>query len=484
MVLVTRSNMDREDLFRQLIRAFSFEPTTGQQTVIRHLSAFLLSAKHHPAYLLKGYAGTGKTTLVTTLVSVLPQIGKRYVLLAPTGRAAKVLQNYTGKPASTIHRKLYQRVALADGTVQVRRVLNKYRDTVFIVDEASMIGTGGSDRSFVSKNGLLDDLIDYVTEGENCRLLLIGDQAQLPPVGTDESPALNFDGLKFSYSLTIASFELTEVMRQSLESGILFNATRLRQQLQAEEITLPFFKLAAFADIEQVVPELFEELLQDAFGSRDYTESVIVCRSNKRANLFNQAVRARILGMEGELASGDLLMVVKNNYFWLDQQDTSGFIANGDILTVQRINRFEDMYGKHFADVDVRLVDYPESPQLSVKIMLDTLMLETPSLSEVAFSEFSAEVEADYADIPSRRKRYAMMKTNPYFNALQVKFAYALTCHKTQGGQWPKVFVESGLSPDMEPDHQYVRWLYTAVTRATQKLYLVNFSDRFFDDEI
>ena len=446
---------------------------------MQHLAAFLLSAKQQPVYLLKGYAGTGKTTLVTTLVKVLPEIGQQYVLLAPTGRAAKVLNQYTGKLASTIHRRLYQRSALADGSIKVARKANNQKRTVFIVDEASMISDSTQTGTFGAGNSLLDDLMEYVFEGESCRLLLIGDQAQLPPVGLEGSPALDFAMLKATYAITTAQYELTEVMRQSLESGILFNATLLRERMHQQHYAFPLFQLKAFNDIVAVEPERFEELLQDAFGGRDHTEAAIICRSNKRANNFNREVRFRILGMEGELAAGDLLMVVKNNYFWMQEQEQGGFIANGDIAEVRRIHHIEEMYGLHFADADISLVDYPDNPGLSVKLMLDTLMADSPSLTEETYQRFVAAVEEDYQHIPSRRQRYAEMKANPYFNALQVKFAYALTCHKTQGGQWPTIFVDAGfLNVKEEADHNDFRWLYTAFTRATSKLYLVNFPEK------
>ncbi len=475
--------MERGALYQLLLKRFALAPTSGQSTVMQHLAAFILSAKQQPVYLLKGYAGTGKTTLVTTLVKVLPEIGHQYVLLAPTGRAAKVLNQYTGKTASTIHRRLYQRAAMADGSIKVARKTNKQKRTVFIVDEASMISDSTQTGAFGTQNSLLDDLMEFVFEGESCRLLLIGDQAQLPPVGLENSPALDFAMLKAAYAITTAQFELTEVMRQSLESGILLNATLLRERMHQQVYDFPLFRLQAFTDIMVVEPDRFEELLQDAFGGRDHTEAAIICRSNKRANNFNREVRFRILGMEDELSAGDLLMIVKNNYFWMEEKEQGGFIANGDIAEVHRIHHVEEMYGLHFAEAEISLVDYPDNPALTVKLMLDTLMAESPALPEDAYQQFAAAVEEDYLHIPSRRQRYAEMKTNPYFNALQVKFAYALTCHKTQGGQWPKIFVDAGfLNVKDEADHNDFRWLYTAFTRATSKLYLVNFPEKTIED--
>ncbi len=450
-----------------------------------HLAAFLLSQKMHPLYLLKGYAGTGKTSLVSALVQVLPRLNMGFVLLAPTGRAAKVLQQYSGKQAATIHRKIYYQRSDSSGQMRMMPAPNKHNNTLFIVDEASMIGDNRPDSSLFGASGLLDDLMAYVQGGENCRLLFIGDHAQLPPVGTDLSPALDLDYLKATYSLTAASYELTEVMRQSLESGILFNATAIRMKLHTDDLGLPLFQLQAFDDVLQVSSEDFEDLLQDAFGGRDFGKAVIVCRSNRRANDFNQAVRARILAFEEELSGGDLLMVVKNNYYWMalehaengDRPQSSGFIANGDMIIVNRISRIEEQYGYSFADAEVAFMDYPDQPPMAVKLLLHTLRVDGPAMPAEEQQKLVAAIEEDYADIPNRRQRLERVRANPYFNALQVKFGYALTCHKTQGGQWPWVFVDGGsLRPD-KLDAAYLRWLYTAVTRATEKLMLVNFPE-------
>ena len=474
--------MNRTQLFQILLSAFEYEATKDQQTVLSHLAAFLLSEKENPTYLLKGYAGTGKTSLVASLVKTLPQINQRYVLLAPTGRAAKVLANYTQKPASTIHRKLYRCAATADGSLKISRMPNKHKNTVFIVDEVSMISDSVSESNYTTYDSLLSDLISYVFSGENCRLLLIGDNAQLPPVRLSESPALDIQTLKNAFVLTAASFEMTEVMRQAETSGILHNATKLRTILKESFSENSFhFSLNNFSDINKVTSDTFEDLLHEAFGSRDITESVIVCRSNKRANAFNQAIRSRVLFKEEAIESGDLLMVVKNNYYWLETDDDSiGFIANGDIIELLKINRIEELYGFQFADVEIRLVDYSDEKQLSVKIILDTLTSETAALSESDNRRLFGAIEEDYSDIPNKRKRYEKIKTNPYFNALQVKFSYALTCHKTQGGQWPKVFVDGSMNPELFSDQASIRWLYTALTRATENVYLVNFPDSCF----
>lgn len=472
--------MRRNELYELLLNSFGLTPTEGQATVLRHLAAFLLSLKPNPTYILRGYAGTGKTTLVTTLVKTLPEIGMDYVLMAPTGRAAKVLGGYTRKYASTIHKKIFQVQAFPDGSLRMARAQNKHKDTLFIVDEASMIG---EDREFGAKS-LLDDLLAYVFSGERCRLLLIGDTAQLPPVGNDESPALDINYLESQFPLTIATYELTEVKRQALQSGILSNATHLRELLIEDKIEypLPLFDLH-FDDTERIDPEIFEEMLYKAFDAEHSNDSVIVCKSNKRANLFNQAIRSRILNIEGEIATGDKLMIVKNNYFWADGHQQISFIANGDMAEIQKITHYEEMYGFRFADVELSFPDYPDAQNLDVKIILDTLNSNSASLSEEENMRLLQAIEADYMDIPNRRERYKAMKKNPWFNALQVKFAYALTCHKTQGGQWKNVYVDSSLNLKDNVEKEDLRWLYTAVTRAQERLYFVNFKEEFFEDK-
>ena len=469
--------MTREMLTNLLTDSFGFTPTEGQATALRHLAAFLLSEKPHPAYILKGYAGTGKTTLVTTLVKTLPEIGMDYVLMAPTGRAAKVLGGYTQRYASTIHKKIYTVQVYPDGGMRMARAENKHKNTLFIVDEASMIG---EEHEF-GTHSLLDDLLEYVFSGEHCRLLLIGDTAQLPPVGNNDSPALDIDYLQSQFPLTIASFELTEVKRQALQSGILSNATHLREELTKHDFVyqIPLFNIN-FNDTCRIDPETFEELLFKAFGDKEGNDAVIVCKSNKRANLFNQAVRNRILNIEGEIATGDKLMIVKNNYFWTDGNKEISFIANGDMAEIMKIARYEEMYGFRFADVELSFPDYPDAPNMEVKILLDTLNSESASLTEEDDLRLRSAIEADYMDIPNRRERYRAMKQNPWFNALQVKFAYALTCHKTQGGQWKQVFVDSSLNLKDELEKEDLRWLYTAITRAQEQLFFVNFKEEFF----
>ena len=471
--------MGRQELFDHLSQSFGFEPTEGQAIALYHLSAFLLSQKENPTYILRGYAGTGKTSLVKALVRTLPSIGMRYVLMAPTGRAAKVLSSYTGQPASTIHRKIYQAKAFPDGSVLIARAENKAKNTLFIVDEASMIG---EKRDF-GGSSLLDDLLAYVFSGERCRLLLIGDTAQLPPVESSESPALNCEYLKSEFPITAATYELTEVKRQALESGILYNATDIRQLLGQNlyEYNLPIFHLDGFDDIEKIEPEAFEEMLHNAFANTSDNEAVIVCKSNKRANMFNQAIRGRILNIEGEIATGDKLMVVKNNYYWADGNDAISFIANGDMAEIRKIKHFDEMYGFRFADVELGFTDYPDALNVEAKILLDTLNSNSASLTEEESKRLFSAIEEDYMDIPNRRDRYKEMKKSPWFNALQVKFAYALTCHKTQGGQWNTVFIDSSLNLKETLEVEDLRWLYTALTRAQERVCFVNFKEEFFE---
>ncbi len=538
--------MDRNTLFNLLLANFGFTPTEGQATVMSHLSAFIISQKERPVYLLRGYAGTGKTTLVSTLVKTLPQIGMCFELLAPTGRAAKVMSRYTGKTASTLHRKLYRFQHVSNGELRMTRAENKAKNTIFIVDECSMISDQGD--GFSWSRPLLDDLIEFVFSGTNCKLLLIGDTAQLPPVGLDISPAMNFDILRNSFSLTIATYEMKEVMRQALDSGILHNATNLRNlmstdnsqqstasyQMSTISHQLPLLDINNFKDIEKIDPMTFEELLWQSFGDkRSNNDAVVVCRSNKRANMFNQAIRSRVLQEEGELSAGEKLMVVKNNYYWSDQPSavsrqsssnpencsmandkrlktnevkvqssslialssnnsqilsfsdsqipTISFIANGDMIEIMKINKIEEMYGFHFADVEIQMLDYEEMPTLSVKILMETLHSDSPALTQEESKRLYQAVEEDYMDIPRVADRRKMMKNNPYFNALQVKYGYALTCHKTQGGQWNNVFVEAPYLPDETTlELSDMRWLYTAITRASKKVYLVNFKDEWF----
>jgi exodeoxyribonuclease-5 len=464
--------------------AFPHEPTPGQDKLLSELAVFLTMSwrKSHALFILRGYAGTGKTTAVKALVDVLPQIGKRTVLMAPTGRAAKVLTSYTGRPAHTIHRKIYLARTSKEGLIDLKLQTNYHKHTLFIVDEASMIQhTMSAEKTLLMTRNLLDDLCQFVFSGENCRMLFIGDSAQLPPVGLDYSPALDQNFLKNAYHLDIDGFELTEVVRQAGESGILMNATAIRTKVMEGKLELPLFSIGNFRDIIRLNGQDLEEELNSAYGGSSRENSVVICRSNKRANIYNREIRRRILFLEEEIASGDQLMVVKNNYFWLGEGSVAGFIANGDIVELVRIRKIEEMYGFRFAEVTIRFLDYPEEKEIDVKIILDTLMSESPALTQPENNRLFNAVMEDYQEIASRRERLEKVKANPYFNALQVKFAYALTCHKTQGGQWDTVFIDQGYLNDQMINKEYGRWLYTAVTRATRKVFLVNFEEKFYE---
>ena len=475
--------MDLSKVIAMLRKEFPYEPTDGQDKLLGELAVFLtLSWKQSNAlFILRGYAGTGKTTVVQALADVLPLIGKKTTLLAPTGRAAKVLASYTKKQANTIHRKIYFARTNKDGLIDLKLQTNYHKHTLFIVDEASMIQhVMSAEGALFSSRNLLDDLFKYVYSGENCRMLFIGDAAQLPPVGLDYSPALDHEFLTRSYHLSIDTFELTEVVRQARESGILVNATRVRQQIQLKKSEFPMFSIEGCKDITRLNGQDLEEALNHAYSGSQKENNVVICRSNKRANIYNREIRHRILFLEEEISSGDYLMVVKNNYYWLPEDSAAGFVANGDIVELMRIRNIEDLYGFRFADVTVRFIDYPDEKDLDVKIVLDTLMSESAALSQSDNNRLFQAVMADFQDLPSRRERLEKVKASPYFNALQVKFAYALTCHKTQGGQWDNVFIDQGYINDKMVNIEFSRWLYTAVTRATKKLYLINFEERFF----
>ena len=466
-----------------LVEEFPYEPTNCQRRLMGNLAVFLTLGwkKSNAIFVLKGYAGTGKTTVVKALVNVLPKLGKRIILMAPTGRAAKVLSSYTGLPAHTIHRKIYFAWTSKEGNIIMRLQKNHHKHTLFVVDEASMIPhvTKAEGQLFSTRN-LLDDLFAYVQSGENCRILFIGDAAQLPPVGLDESPALDTVFLKQAYNLETDEDELTEVVRQSRESGILENATLIRSEIPEKKVMFPLFNLKNFSDVIRINGSELEEILNRTYSGSGKDNNVVICRSNKRANIYNREIRNRILFLDGEISTGDYLMVVKNNYFWLPPESSAGFIANGDIVELMRIRKTEELYGFRFADVTIRFLDYPEEKELDVKIILDTLMADSPALPQSENNRLFQTVLEDYADLPARRERVEKVKLNPYFNALQVKFAYALTCHKTQGGQWDTVFIDQGYITERMLNTEFLRWLYTAVTRATKRLYLVNFENRFF----
>jgi len=470
-----------EILYQKLKVHFGHIPTSKQDILLQMLAQFVQIKQERSLFIIKGYAGTGKTTLISALVNSLREDKVFFRLMAPTGRAAKVLGQYSAYHASTIHRSIYFARTGQGGNLLLTLQKNKARNAIFIVDEASMIPDDTSSEKSGGRN-LLYDLMEYVFSGDNCKLILVGDTAQLPPVGLNISPALDKKYLQAAFHLNITEYQLTEVVRQEQESGILSNATGLRQKISRNDAAAPFFDLYGFKDIVNLPGiELLDELVS-SYDFLGYENTAIITRSNKRANQYNREIRNRILFREEEISAGDLLMVVKNNYFWLDETSKAGFLANGDMMEVLKVIKREDLYGFQFADVSVRLIDYPDEKEHEVKIMLDALYVDLPALSYEDNNRLFNEVMLDYEDIPQRRKKIEELKKNPYFNALQVKFAYALTCHKTQGGQWQQVFIDQGFIKEEMLDKEYMRWLYTAITRATKKVFLINFPESFVEN--
>jgi exodeoxyribonuclease-5 len=473
--------MNSSEFYKLLKQKFPFQPTTKQDLVLNQLSEFIFDATPNSIYLLKGFAGTGKTSIIGTLVSNLWEVKKSAVLMAPTGRAAKVISNYSGNEAFTIHKKIYFPKKDKGGGVKFVLQPNKHRNTVFIVDEASMIPDIASDSKLFENGSLLDDLMQYVYSGFKCKLLLIGDKAQLPPVKSELSPALDQQILDMHYNKKVITMELDEVVRQEKDSGILENATRLREVLEEPFPEVFKFDVKPFKDIVRLIDgHEIMDAINDAYSTNGYEETAIIVRSNKRANLYNQQIRNRILFNDNELTVGDFLMVVKNNYFWIKPTTEAGFIANGDIIEVLEIFSITELYGFRFAEVKVKMVDYPRMRPFETVLLLDTIEAESPSLSYDDSNRLYQEVQKDYEDETSNYRKFLKIKGNKHFNALQVKFSYAITCHKSQGGQWSTVFVEQPYLPN-GIDKEYLRWLYTAVTRAKDKLYLIGFKDDFFE---
>ncbi|MGX1023827.1 ATP-dependent RecD-like DNA helicase [Flavobacterium sp. CS20] len=474
--------MKENELYKNLINDFAYSPTPDQTTALKHLSKFLINENNEQIFLLKGYAGTGKTTIISTVVKNLSKLKLKASLMAPTGRAAKVMSNYSNRPAQTMHKRIYFPQKNNKGGVNFVQKENKFKNTVFIVDEASMIPDFSSGDDLFSGNSLLDDLIEFVFSGENCRLILIGDTAQLPPVKAELSPALDQDILSTKFHTEVIHIELTKVVRQQLDSGILRNATNMRNGLQNEFPEQFQFNLKQQNDLVRLIDGYeIMDAINTAYESDGHEETAIVVRSNKRANQYNQQIRQKILMREGEIAVGDFLMVVKNNYFWVKPTSQAGFIANGDIIEILKIRGIFDLYGFRFAKIKAQMVDYPEMNAFETVIILDTLEMNTPSLPFEESQKLYQEVLKDYADIKSKYKQFLKVKNNEFFNALQVKFSYAMTCHKSQGGQWNTVFVEQPYMPE-GLDQNSLRWLYTACTRAKTKLYLIGFQNQFFKE--
>ena len=469
------------EFYKELIEKFPFEPTISQDALIEKLTDFIFDNKKDALFLIKGYAGTGKTTTISTVVNNLWKVGKKSVLLAPTGRAAKVISGYSKRQAFTIHKKIYFPKKNKAGGVDFTLQPNKHTNTIFIVDEASMIPDSPSGTKLFENTSLLDDLMSYVYSGVHCKLVLIGDTAQLPPVKLDISPALDGDKLALNFNKNVTEIELSEVMRQHANSGILINATELRLILANNGFNDFQFELG-YPDLIRLIDGYeIEDAINTAYDNIGVEDTAFIVRSNKRANQYNQQIRSKIRGQENEISTGDYVMVVKNNYFWLKDSSEAGFIANGDICEILEIFNIKELYGFRFAEVKIRMIDYPNQKPFETVLLLDTLNSETPSLSYEDSNRLYQEVGKDFAHEKSKYKQLLGVKKSKYFNALQVKFSYAVTCHKSQGGQWKTVFIEQPYLPDGQ-NVDYLRWLYTAVTRAQGKVYLIGFKDDFFKD--
>ena len=459
-------------LLHKILENFPFSPTLEQASALQTLSEFLVSHESNGILLFKGYAGTGKTTMLGATVKMMNTLQQKAVLLAPTGRAAKVFSEYSGHSAFTIHKKIYRQKSFQDEFSGFSLTDNLYKDTLFIVDEASMISNESVGTSVFGSGCLLDDLIQYVYSGDNCRMILMGDSAQLPPVSLTESPALSAEYLK-GYNLDITEIQLTQVVRQREDSGILFNATSIRNALRNGDIDIyPKVITDNFTDIQKVGGEELIEEISSAYSRDSIDDTMILCRSNKNASIYNNGIRNRILFREEEISSGDRLMVVKNNYYWGKAHKDIDFIANGEIIQVLRVRRTEEVFGFRFCNILARFTDY--EMDMEIKIMLDTLQGESPALSKEQNDKLFAAVAENYADIRTKPERIKKIKDDPYFNAIQVKYAYAVTCHKAQGGQWSNIFLDTGYVTEDMMGEDFYRWLYTAFTRATKKLYLVN----------
>lgn len=455
----------------KIVSNLPFPPTGQQAELIDSLASFLTSTDENRVFMLKGCAGTGKTSVVGALIKTLEDFEQPVVLLAPTGRAAKVLSFHSGRPAYTIHRYIYREKVVGELNGDFSLNFNRNRNAIFVVDEASMISNSGADSGFGS-GCVLDDLLSFVYDGGGCRIIFVGDVAQLPPVGELMSPALNKSAF-VSMGFIVDEYLLTDVVRQAEDSGILFNATQMRLLMPDYDGSLPAID-DSFPDVTMISgSELIEEI-SSAYAKYGLDDTIIISRSNKRVNVFNNGVRNSVLCREEELTSGDMLMVAKNNYFWAQNVKGLDFIANGDVAQVKRVRHVVEMYGFRFADVLLYFSDY--DVEIECKVLLDCLQSQSPSLSAQENNRLYEAVMADYMDIGNKRERFKKMKQNPFFNALQVKFAYAVTCHKAQGGQWSCVFLDKGYVPDEQMNIDFLRWLYTAFTRATSKIYLVNWA--------
>ncbi|TCD01009.1 ATP-dependent DNA helicase [Pedobacter psychroterrae] len=465
--------------------SYQFSPTAEQLAFCREMALFLSRQLDKQCFILRGYAGTGKTTSVGALVKALPRFSLRAVLLAPTGRAAKVMSNYTGRKALTIHKKIYRKKSAVGVDMSFQLAPNLAEHTLFIVDEASMIADEWNTKTGSS---FLKDLMEFVYNGKNCAVVFVGDTAQLPPVGSIDSPALNKDYISKNFGMQVTAVELKEVVRQEKKSGILANATMLRKLINDAESKnkeddkpdLPKFLTKNYKDIFRMTGLKLVEGLEYAYSKFGIENSLVVCRSNKSANVYNQQIRARLLYREEELTGGDQIMVVKNNYFWLPENESAAFIANGDMAVIKRVRGTEERYGLRFCEVNLEFLDFPEAGLITCKVMLDTLTAETPNLPYEQSNKLFEGLNLDYEHLTNKRERFNAIKEDPYYNALQIKFAYAVTCHKAQGGQWDAVFVDQGYLTEDMVDLDFLRWLYTGVTRAKRELFLVNFAPNLF----
>jgi len=476
--------MDKGSIIAQ---SYQFQPTAEQMDFCGQMANFLSGSIDNACFILRGYAGTGKTTSVAALVKALPAFRFRVSLLAPTGRAAKVMTSYSGRTALTIHKKIYRKRSAVSLDMSFQLAPNLAESTLFIIDEASMIAD-----EWNTKNGssFLKDVMEFVYNGKNCGVLFVGDTAQLPPVGSLDSPALNAEYIAQNFGLKVMETELREVVRQGSKSGILANASMLRDLINShlknieedssKKIALPHFATKGYKDIFRMTGLKLVEGLEYAYSKFEIENSLVVCRSNKSANVYNQQIRARLLYREEELTGGDQIMVVRNNYFWLPDNESTSFIANGDMARIVRVRNEEERYGFRFSEVQLEFLDYPDAGHVTCKVMLDTLQGETPNLSYEDSKKLFEGITEDYIHIGNKRERMLAIKEDPYYNALQIKFAYAVTCHKAQGGQWDAVFVDQGYLTDEMIDLEFLRWLYTAVTRAKMELFLVNFAPNLF----